>query len=125
MLKMIEIFMGGGAGCLSRYAVSNMMLGRFSRLFPYGILTVNVLGSFIMGICAALFLQQLKTSMHHPFVAIVMVGFLGGFTTFSSFSLDTFQLLHDGRLMAALVNIAANVLLCVAATAVGYLLFNR
>lgn len=125
MWKIIEVFLGGGCGCLSRALISGYVSDRFGKLFPYGILTVNVLGSFLIGIAAAFALKYLKVPVDKHFSALIITGFMGGFTTFSSFSFDTFNLISDGRMLAAGTNIVVNVVFCIVATSIGFFIIGR
>ena len=89
--SLIWIALGGAFGAITRYAVS-LIVG-----YPYGTLTVNIVGSFLMGLLF-IYLNQKGLDRWQPFL---LIGLLGGFTTFSAFSLDTFKLYEDGRLMMA------------------------
>ena len=125
MIKPIAIAMGGAAGCLCRYYIAFGFGLLFGKSYPYGILFVNVLGSFLIGICAAYSFEFLKGPTYDLFTLLVIVGFLGGFTTFSSFSLDTFTMLYDHRILVAFVNVMASLVLCVLATGVGFYLVTK
>ncbi|HVF17068.1 MAG TPA: CrcB family protein, partial [Steroidobacteraceae bacterium] len=88
--------------------------------FPWGTFTVNVLGSLAIGVCGALVEQAQRGSNSQLMREFVMIGFLGGFTTFSAFSLQTLQLLRDGKAGLALANVGFSVLVCLAAVWLGY-----
>lgn len=112
-MKQILIFsLASIGGVTLRYGLLYLIE---SRQFPWGTLTVNVLGSLLMGICFVLFE---KSVMSPELRLTVMTAFLGAFTTFSAFSLDTFHLLESGAWWSAVGYILASVLLCVAALSV-------
>ena len=125
MIRAIEVAIGGAAGCTARFYLVSYFMVKFGRLYPYGILCVNVLGSFLIGICAAFIYQHLKPASGEFATALLITGFLGGFTTFSSFSLDTYTMLSDGRIALATVNILANLVLCITATAIAFYLVTK
>lgn len=108
---------GGAVGAVLRFAVSNSIYRLVGRDFPYGTLTVNVLGSLLMGLLFILLVERQVASAEWR--AALLVGLLGAFTTFSTFSLETMALLEDGELSRALLNIVVSVLLCLAATWLG------
>lgn len=121
MLQLFVVAIGGAVGSVLRYLVSNGMMLWLGRGFPYGTLTVNLLGSLLMGLMAeALILQRVVLSLEYR--AAILVGVFGGFTTFSSFSLDTFYLLEQGQLAKAGGNILANVAGCLLAIWAGMLI---
>lgn len=102
MLTCFFIFAAGGIGSLCRYFVS-FLVGSFARTsFPLGTLSVNMIGSFIMGICFAFFEYYIISS---EIKLTITVGFLGGFTTFSTFALETTNLLRDKEYRIFLYNI--------------------
>lgn len=113
MLQILAIAGGGAVGAVARFLVSTGVYRLFGRDFPWGTLVVNVFGSFGMGL---LFVLLLERSLIGPEArAAILVGFLGSFTTFSTFSLETLTLVEQGEMLRALLNVAASVLLCVAA----------
>lgn len=119
--EVLAIAAGGALGSSSRFAVSNALYKLLGENFPYGTLTVNVIGSFLMGILAIYILDRMPH--YYPSVAgFVLVGFLGAFTTFSTFSMDTFRLIFDGHYVLSVINIVANVSICLLATMLGYFL---
>jgi len=116
----IAIAVGGAVGALGRYWVSSGIYGLFGREFPYGTLVVNVLGSLVMGWSYILLLERLSVG---PEVrGLLLVGFLGAFTTFSTFSIETLNLLEQGAHWKAAVNVVASVLACIGATWLGVVL---
>ena len=113
MLQILAIAGGGAVGAVARFLVSTGVYRLFGRDFPWGTLAVNVFGSFGMGL---LFVLLLERSLIGPEArAAILVGFLGSFTTFSTFSLETLTLVEQGEMLRALLNVAVSVLLCVAA----------
>ena len=115
----LYIAMGGALGAVSRYGVTLGAARLGATGFPYATLTVNVVGSFLIG----LFVAWLggRTEINPALRPLIQVGFLGALTTFSTFSLDAFILLEQGRLTQAGLYIAASVLVCLAACFIGLL----
>ena len=114
---------GGAVGACLRFLISDLCAVLFGKGFPYGTLTVNVIGSFIMG-AMVIALEQTQISAT-PWRAIINVGLLGALTTFSTFSLDNLLLLQQGSWLKLSSNIILNVTLCLAAAASGYYLFQK
>ena len=104
--------LGSALGGIARYAVSGLVAGWFGETFPYGTLTVNVLGSFGIGLFAALTAPDGRLLVDSSIRQFTMVGLFGGFTTFSSFSLQTLALVQDGEWPAAAANVVASVVAC-------------
>jgi CrcB protein len=118
--KILLAIAGGGAlGALARYGTVLLMAAWLGINFPYGTLAVNVIGSFIIGLLYVMFSEHGWLSL--PMRALLQIGFLGAYTTFSSFSLETLVLLERGAMGGALLNILANLLLCLLATGLGML----
>lgn len=117
MYQSIAIAAGGALGALLRYWVSNGVYGMLGRDFPYGTLAVNVLGSLAMGLLYVLLLE--RSAAAPEWRALLLVGVLGAFTTFSTFSIETLILLEEGALLRALLNIALSVSICIAAAWLG------
>ena len=104
MQRLIFIGLAGFAGTLMRYWLSEWTARRFGETFPTGTLVVNVIGCFLAGLFFSLMFDRYLVS---PTVrTVILIGLLGGFTTFSSFGLQTFTLLRDGEMGLALFNIA-------------------
>lgn len=117
MLKLVLIFLGSGAGGVLRYAIGGWAQ-RLSAAFPLGTLAVNVIGCLLMGfLCSALTGRLL---VREEYRIGLLVGLLGGFTTFSAFGWETFALASDGQHVRAAANVALNVVLGVAAVWFGY-----
>jgi CrcB protein len=115
------VLLGGAVGTLARYVVSVLTLA-ISRELPWGTIIVNVTGSFVIGLFGTLTLAQGRFPLSENVRLFVMVGFCGGYTTFSSFSLQTLDLLRSGAIVRAGINIGASVALCVAGVALGHAL---
>jgi CrcB protein len=117
----IWIAIGSALGGISRYACSGLSARLIGETFPWGTLFVNVIGSFIIGFFATLTEPDGRFYMSSTTRQFVMTGFCGGFTTFSSFSLQTLNLIHDGEMVRAGANIGASVVCCLIAVWAGYL----
>jgi len=113
----LAIAAGGALGALLRYWVSTASHALLGGGFPFGTLLVNALGSLAMGFLAVLFLD--RAALGPELRAAVLVGVLGSFTTFSTFSLETLSLLENGSRLKALANVAANLALCLLAVWLG------
>ena len=115
LTHLLIIGAGGAAGAIGRYLVVAMVTNTFGSRFPWGTLAVNLLGSFMLGVAFVIVLERLQG--HAELRSLIMVGFLGAFTTFSTFSLEVFSLFNHGQVISALVYILMSVILCVFATA--------
>ena len=120
MTQTLAIAGGGALGALLRFWISGWVYGLLGRGFPYGTLAVNVLGSLAMGAGYVLLLE--RYALGPEWRAFLLVGLLGAFTTFSTFSLETFNLIEDGEVLRAAANLVGSVLLCVLAAWLGILL---
>lgn len=120
MLQAVAIATGGALGALLRFYASTAIYSILGRGFPYGTLFVNVSGSFIMGLCYVLFIDRLQISPELR--SAVLIGVLGAFTTFSTFSIETLNLIENGELMKASLNILLSVVLCIVGAWLGVLL---
>ena len=117
MVKIILLIIGGSLGTIFRYQLSNWIQHTVLSSFPYGILTVNVLGSFLIGLC-----WSFSDTYSSNFKLFLFTGLFGGFTTFSSFTLDTMLLLKAGEYKIAFAYILASNILGLSAVFLGYLL---
>ena len=117
LLNLLVILFGGGLGAVSRFLLSGFVYHHLGKAFPYGIMVCNVLGSFVIGFCAILFLQKFPAASLSQ--SAVITGFLGGFTTFSSFSLDAITLLQEGFIMKAFLYIVLSVAISLVALVIG------
>ena len=120
MLNVIAIFIGGGLGSIVRYLISNL-LRTYSMDFPLATLSVNIIGSLILGFTIALFWNKVSDSLffHDTVKLAITVGFCGGLTTFSTFSWETFDLIKNGEYLLALIYTVISILVCVLAISLG------
>jgi len=118
-MSYLWVTIGSAIGGLLRYVLTRLTLN-LSAGFPYGTILINVLGSFVIGYFGTLTLQSGKYAVSENLRIIVMIGLCGGFTTFSSFSLQTFDLLRNGCIVRAAINIIVSVVLCICAVALGH-----
>ncbi|KAF0192048.1 MAG: Integral membrane protein [Gammaproteobacteria bacterium] len=110
---------GGAAGALLRYWMSSGIYALLGRGFPWGTLVVNVLGSLAAGFLYVWLFE--RSSLGPEWRALLLIGLLGAFTTFSTFSVETLNLVEQGALVKAMLNIAGSVLLCLGAAWAGML----
>lgn len=122
-LQIAAIAGGGAIGALLRFWISNGVYGVMGRDFPYGTLAVNVIGSFAMGI-GFIFLVE-RAALAPEWRAFLLVGLLGALTTFSTFSIETLNLIESGALTKATINMVGSVVVCVAAVWAGVLLARQ
>ena len=120
-MKLLMLIAAGGAiGAVLRYGASVSVYSLLGRGFPYGTLFVNVSGSLLMGLLSVVMLERLDIGPEWR--AAVLVGVLGSFTTFSTFSIETLNLLEQGDILPALTNILLSVMVCLAAVWFGVLI---
>ncbi len=116
-MHLLYIGVFGGLGCVMRYLASSWTYQLLGRNFPYGTLLVNVLGSFLLGL---LLTFGIRGTYLTPEIRLgIAVGFMGGFTTFSTFSYETLRFLEDGNFLQAGINISLNIVLCLLFTFIG------
>ena len=118
-MQFLLVGLGGFVGAISRYGVARMLVNH-SAGFPLATLSVNVIGSLLAGFFSTWIFQ--RTTLEGELRLAVQVGFLGAFTTFSTFSLETVSLLEQGHVAKASVSVMLNLFLCLTATALGVLL---
>ena len=122
-MKIFYLGIFGGLGCVARYMVSGWVYNLAGKSLPYGTLAVNVIGSLLLGLIME---GSLRSTLLSPELRFgITVGFLGGFTTFSTFSYETVRLLEEGSLVAAGANVLLNVTVCVAAALIGIYLARQ
>lgn len=113
----IALFCAGGG--LARYYLSGWVYGLLGRAFPYGTFVVNIIGAYFIGLVMELGLRS--TAISDTLRIGLTVGFMGGLTTFSTFSYETFKLLEDGQFLVAFTNVLASVAVCLLFTWLGIL----
>ncbi|SMC82011.1 fluoride efflux transporter CrcB [Rhizobium sp. RU36D] len=117
MLNLVLVGVGGAVGSICRYLVGMGALRLLGPAFPWGTLIVNLFGSFLIGVLVELIVARFAASSELRL--FLVTGFLGGFTTFSSFSLDAFALYERGEVVPAFAYVAASLVLSLAAVAAG------
>ena len=117
-MTVLSVALGGAIGASLRFGISAWTLRVFGPGFPVGTMLVNVLGSFVMGIAAVAMLHKFPGTWG-SYATFVMTGILGGFTTFSAFSLDALNLIESGRMANAIFYVAGSVALSIGALFVG------
>jgi CrcB protein len=116
----LAVAFGGAFGSLARFWLAAAMTALTGPRFPWGTFLINVVGSFIIGLVAAVTLTPARVPMHPDLRVFLMVGVCGGFTTFSAFSLQTLELLQAGDSWPALGYVFSSVLLCVCGAWAGW-----
>ncbi|MDH5611764.1 MAG: fluoride efflux transporter CrcB [Gammaproteobacteria bacterium] len=117
MKMLLFIAAGGAIGAVLRYGASLGVYSLLGRGFPYGTLFVNVTGSLLMGLLSIIMLERFNVGPEWR--AAILVGLLGSFTTFSTFSIETLNLLEQGDVIRAMANITISVIVCLAAVWMG------
>lgn len=117
MIQILAIAAGGAVGAVLRFWSSNWVYAQVGRGFPYGTMAVNLFGSLLMGFCYIWLVE--RSTLGPEWRALIMVGFLGAFTTFSTFSVETMNLLEGGAIIKAGLNMVLSVMLCVVAAWLG------
>jgi CrcB protein len=122
-VRYLLILLGGGVGSLARYVAGSAIMTRFGSRFPLGTMVVNVTGSFLIGLLMTLLTERWQP--HPNWRLLLVVGFLGGYTTFSSFEWETFSAVREGGLWIGLANVVGSVVFGYAAVWLGALLGRR
>ncbi|MEJ2142163.1 MAG: fluoride efflux transporter CrcB [Gammaproteobacteria bacterium] len=120
MLNLFAIAGGGAIGALMRFWISNSIYALYGRNFPYGTLFVNVMGSLLMGFLFVMLNERFN--LDPVWRAALLIGLLGAFTTFSTFSIETLNLMTSGEVFKAAINIILSVVVCIFATWLGVLI---
>ncbi|MFI4934068.1 MAG: fluoride efflux transporter CrcB [Caulobacterales bacterium] len=120
MITYLWIAIGGALGSVARYGLSSLVAQWFGETFPWGTIIVNVTGSFVIGFFATLTGPDGRVLVAPDARQFVMIGVCGGYTTFSSFSLQTLNLVREGEIAYAGANIGVSVAACLFAVWLGY-----
>ena len=123
MINIISIAIGGAFGSLCSYGISNGIYILLGKGFPYGTLAVNILGSIIMGSVYVLMVERAVIS--EELRAGITIGLLGAFTTFSTFSIETLNLIESGEIVKAGLNVFLSVVLCISACWIGLIVTRQ
>lgn len=116
-MNALLIFIGGGLGSLARYSTGKFLASLSTSVFPFGTLASNLISSLILGVFIGWF--AMKPGHDHPMRFFIAVGFCGGFSTFSTFSAETFDLIRNGMILFAAANILLNLIICIGCIAGG------
>ena len=124
MIAYLWVALGGALGSVLRYWLGGLIAEKAGTTFPLGTLTINVTGSFLIGLFAALHGDQGRALASPGFRQFFMIGICGGYTTFSTFSLETLNLAREGEFFYAGGNVIFSVILCLVAVWLGWLLVS-
>lgn len=124
MLEIFLIFIGAGVGGITRFILGSVVYALTGRNFPWGTLFINLTGSFVMGFLYVVITER-YTNLAPNLIALVLVGFLGGYTTFSSFSIETLRLFQDGKIFYGIMNIVASNILGIILVWLGYVFAQK
>ena len=122
MIKVLLVALGGAIGSVFRYLIGAATLAVFSKSFPVGTLLVNIVGALIIGVVSEFAYKV--TPIHSSLYVFMTIGILGGFTTFSSFSLESVNMLEAGRIAAGTMYILASVVLSLGGVLLGKMLIR-
>lgn len=120
MIRYVWVSIGGALGTAARYWFSGLVANHFGETFPWGTMFINISGSFVIGFFATITGPDGRIFASTEMRQFVMIGLCGGYTTFSSFSLQTLNLVRDGEMAWALANIGLSVVLCLVAVWIGH-----
>jgi len=122
-MKYLLILLGGGTGSLARYLAGTAIMARFGSRSPLGTLVINVTGSFLIGLIMTVLTERFQANPYWR--PLLVIGFLGGYTTFSSFEWETYSAIRDGGFWIGILNVIGSVTLGYAAVWLGSLLARR
>ena len=122
-MRYLLVALGGGTGALTRYVAASAIMTRFGGRFPLGTLTINVTGSFLIGFLMTALTERFQ--LDPQWRLLLVVGFLGGYTTFSTFEWETFTAVRDGALWAGMLNVVSSIGLGYIAVWLGVMLARR
>lgn len=123
MIRYLLVAIGGGMGAMTRYVAASAIMTRFGGGFPLGTFVINVTGSFLIGFLMTILTERFQ--LNPNWRLLLVVGFLGGYTTFSSFQWETYTAVRAGGLRTGVLNVASSVMLGYAAVWLGSMLASR
>ena len=123
MIRYLLVVIGGGAGALARYVGASAIMTRFGGKFPLGTLVINVTGSFLIGFLMTILTERFKLDPNWRL--LLVVGFLGGYTTFSSFEWETYTAVREGALWTGMLNVVSSIMVGYVAVWLGAMLARR
>jgi CrcB protein len=123
MDRYLMVLVGGGVGALARYVLGAEIAARVGERFPLGTLVINVTGSFLIGLLMTLFTERLQP--HPNWRLLLVVGVLGGYTTFSTFEYETFRAVQDGGKWIGMLNVVGSVVMGYIAVWIGAAIVGR
>jgi CrcB protein len=109
LLKYLMVGLGGCLGSILRFWLGSYIGGRLGSRFPYGTFVINVTGSFLIGMILTILAEKTQWSPNWRF--LIPIGFIGGYTTFSTFEYETFRLVQDGQMVTAMLNVVGSVVI--------------
>ena len=109
LIGALAVFFGGGVGSLLRYGVSHLLKGFSAQALPYATLTSNIISTALLG----WIIYKVSPATNQTLYLFLAIGLCGGFSTFSTFSLETFQLLKNGQIVWAIANVAVSIVACI------------
>lgn len=124
MSEIVLVFFGAGLGGVLRFILGSTVYAYTGRSFPYGTLVINLTGSFIMGFLYVYITQKFE-DLTPQLTAFILVGILGGYTTFSSFSIETLRLFQDGKVLYGLINIFTSTIFGVLLAYLGFIMAKK
>jgi fluoride exporter len=108
LLKYLMVGVGGGLGSILRFWLGSYIGGRLGSRFPYGTFVINVTGSFLIGMVLTILAEKTQWSPNWRY--LIPIGFIGGYTTFSTFEYETLRLVQDGQMVTAMFNVVGSVM---------------
>lgn len=123
MIRYLLVAIGGGAGALARYIASSAIMTRFGGKFPLGTLVINVTGSFLIGFLMTMLTERFQ--LDPRWRLLLVVGFLGGYTTFSSLEWETYTAVRDGGIWTGMLNVVSSIMIGYVAVWLGSVLAKR
>lgn len=117
-MEIVLVFIGAGVGGVIRFVLGSLVYSYTGRYFPYGTMVINLTGCFLIGLIYVIITEKFVNNSPY-LTSLIIVGILGGYTTFSSFSIETLRLIQDGKSLSALLNISISVFVGIFLTFLG------